>query len=59
VLDLGMIAGAPVLGYLAFHRGYDSLFRTVGAACFVSGMLYAISSIPVWKARALAADAVS
>ncbi len=59
VLDLGMIAGAPVLGYLAFHQGYDSLFRTVGAACFVSGTLYAISSVPVWKARALAADAVS
>jgi MFS family permease len=59
VLDLGMIAGAPVLGYVAFHRGYDWLFCAVGAACFVSGTLYGISSIPVWKARALATEATS
>jgi MFS family permease len=55
VLDVGCIAGAPVLGYVAFHFGYDWLFRLVGASCFVSGTLYGISSIPVWKARAIAA----
>lgn len=55
VLDLGMIAGAPVLGYVASHFGYDWLFRSVGLMCFVSGTLYAISSVPVWKARLQAA----
>jgi MFS family permease len=59
VLDLGMIAGAPVLGYVAFHRGYDWLFCLVGASCFVSGTLYGISSIPVWKARAAIVNATS
>lgn len=51
VLDLGMIAGAPLLGYIAYHHGYDWLFRSVGLMCFSSGILYAISSVPVWKAR--------
>lgn len=51
VLDVGMICGAPVLGWLASHFGYDWLFRSVGLCCFASGIAYAISSIPVWKAR--------
>ena len=51
VLDLGCIAGAPILGYVAFHFGYDWLFRCVGVACFFSGTVYAISSVPVWKSR--------
>lgn len=51
VLDLGCIAGAPILGYVAFHFGYDWLFRCVGLACFFSGTVYAISSVPVWKSR--------
>lgn len=51
VLDVGMIVGAPVLGYVAFHFGYDWLFRSVGLTCFVTGGLYAYSSVPVWKAR--------
>jgi MFS family permease len=59
VLDLGMIAGAPVLGYLAFHFGYEWLFRSVGATCFVTGTLYAFSSVPVWKARLETAGAES
>jgi MFS family permease len=59
VLDLGTIAGAPVLGFIAFHFGYDWLFRSVGVMCFVSGTLYAISSIPVWKARAMVTEASS
>jgi len=56
VLDVGCIAGAPILGYVAFHRGYDSLFQLVGTMCFVSGIVYGVSSIPVWKTRALAAE---
>ena len=51
VLDLGCIAGAPILGYVAFHFGYDWLFRCVGLTCFFSGTVYAISSVPVWKSR--------
>ncbi|MDA1165043.1 MAG: MFS transporter [Planctomycetota bacterium] len=51
VLDMGTIAGAPVLGYIAFHFGYDWLFRSVGVSCFVAGACYAVSSIPVWQAQ--------
>ena len=57
VLDLGTIAGAPVLGYIAFHFGYDWLFRSVGVMCFVTGLLYAASSVPVWKSRLQTATA--
>ena len=57
VLDVGSIAGAPVLGCIAFHFGYDWLFRSVGTMCFASGAVYGITSIPVWKTRALAAEA--
>ena len=59
VLDVGCIAGAPVLGYVAFHFGYDWLFRLVGMMCFVSGTVYGVSSIPIWKARALAVETPS
>jgi len=55
MIDLGTICGAPVLGWLAFHFGYDWLFRAVGCCCLGSGIAYTISSIPVWKARLKAA----
>jgi MFS family permease len=56
VLDIGMIGGAPVLGLIAEFHGYGALFTTIGASCYVAGILYAISSIPVWRARARAAS---
>ena len=51
MLDVGLIAGAPVLGSIADRFGYDWLFITVGTSCFVVGAVYAWSSIPVWRAR--------
>ena len=51
MLDVGLIAGAPVLGSIADRHGYDWLFIAVGASCFLVGAIYAWSSIPVWRAR--------
>jgi MFS family permease len=40
-LDLGQIAGAPILGQLAFHSGYEYLFVTVSLSCFFAVAVYA------------------
>ncbi len=51
MLDVGMIAGAPVLGQIARTFGYDWLFITVGNACLVVAAIYTWSSLPVWAER--------
>ena len=57
VLDIGMIGGAPMLGLIAEFHSYGALFTTIGASCFAAGILYAISSIPVWRARSRSSSA--
>lgn len=54
MLDLGLIAGPPILGQIADSVGYDGLFVTVGVCCLVVAGIYAASSVPVWRARRLA-----
>ncbi|MHC4877932.1 MAG: MFS transporter [Planctomycetota bacterium] len=57
VLDIGMIGGAPLLGEIAAHFGYAAMFTAVAATCFAAGALYTWATIPIWKARRLAAHA--
>lgn len=45
MLDLGTLAGAPILGEIGQRFGFGALFGTIGAFCFVTGIAYAISSI--------------
>lgn len=40
-LDFGMIASAPLLGYVAHHVGYHAMFRIVGTACVLAVGIYA------------------
>ena len=51
VMDIGMIAGAPVLGGIAEEAGYRYVFLTVAVVCGLATIVYAVSSIPVWKLR--------
>ncbi len=53
MLDLGTIAGAPVLGLVGERYGYAILFATIGALCFATAIAYAASRLR------LAANAVS
>jgi len=56
VLDIGMIGGAPLMGEVAAHFGYAAMFTTVAATCFTAGALYTWATLPIWKARRLAAQ---
>jgi MFS family permease len=58
MMDLGMIAGAPILGMIASAHGFAAMFATIGAFCFVAGIVYAATSIPVWQQRSRARRAV-
>ena len=51
VMDAAMISGAPILGWLALRYSYDVMFLSVSLFSLFSGCVYAISSIPVWRAR--------
>ena len=59
MLDLGQIAGAPVLGNIAYYYGYDRLFLTAAAACLAVAGCYAWSSVPVWRERRRRATAAA
>ena len=52
VVDVGNIAGAPLLGHLAEDIGWLALFVTASAACFVSASFFFCVSVPVWRQRA-------
>ena len=51
VMDTGMIAGAPLLGIIAEEAGYRFVFLTVAGACCLSTVVFAASSVSVWKMR--------
>jgi MFS family permease len=44
-LDLGTITGAPILGWVARHMGYNSVFLIVGGACLVVAAIYTAASL--------------
>lgn len=44
MLDLGTLAGAPVLGLVADRFGFEWLFAAIGSFCFVAGCVYAWSA---------------
>jgi MFS family permease len=51
MMDLGMIAGAPVMGYTAEAFGFKWMFAAIGALMAVSAAAYTYSSVSVWRAR--------
>jgi MFS family permease len=53
-IDLGLIAGGPLLGQIAYRFGYSWLFIVAAMCALSASILYAWSSIPVWKSRRLA-----
>lgn len=44
-LDLGTITGAPILGWVARHGGYNVVFVIVGSACLVVAAIYSLASL--------------
>ena len=53
-IDLGLIAGGPLLGQIVYRFGYSWLFIMASLCTLGAILLYTWSSIPVWKARRLA-----
>jgi len=52
-LDLGLVAGSPILAMIvAWQESYDALFVTVGSTVLIIGLLYTLTSVPVWRQRA-------
>jgi MFS family permease len=51
VLDLGSIAGAPILGLIASGYGYSVMFSAIGGVCLVAAAVYTAVCVPVWRAR--------
>lgn len=51
-MDLGTVGGSQILGEIAFHFGYNTLFAIVAALNVTAGIVYACVSIPVWQERA-------
>ena len=51
MLDLGTIAGAPVLGMIGERFGFAVMFGSIGAFCFSSAMIYALSTLRFAAAR--------
>ena len=49
--DLGMLAGAPILGQIADAHGFSWMFSTAALFCLVVAGVYGCSSIPVWQER--------
>ena len=59
MLDIGMIAGAPILGRIADGYGFDWMYASIGLVCLSVALIYVYSSLPVWRRRrhlALVAD---
>ena len=52
VLDIGTVAGAPILGMLAGARGYEALFVAAAACALAAALVFTVWSIPIWVARA-------
>ena len=51
MLDLGTIAGAPLLGGIADRWGFAWMFTAIGLFSLFAAAAYTLSSIPVWRAR--------
>ncbi len=51
MLDLGMVGGAPILGWIADNWGFPYFFATISICCFLAFIYYLQDSIPIWKAR--------
>ena len=51
MLDLGLIAGAPILGLIADAYGFNWMFVSISVFCLIVTGIYAFSSIPVWRER--------
>ena len=51
MFDMGFVVGSFILGMLAERYGFDSLFIATGCFVLVVAMIYAGSSVPVWRRR--------
>ena len=50
-LDLGTVAGGPLLGNIADRLGFAALFATVGCSSLAVALVYTLASVPVWRER--------
>ena len=51
MLDVGMIAGAPLLGKIAQSYGFPWMYASIGVVCLSVALVYAYSSLRVWRSR--------
>jgi MFS family permease len=51
IADLGIVAGAPMLGLVADVAGYDAMFVLSGACAFASAIYFAWKTVPIWRER--------
>ena len=51
MFDMGFVVGSFILGMLAERYGFDSLFIATGCFVLVVAIIYAGSSVPVWRRR--------
>ena len=47
MLDLGTIAGAPILGWIGEEYGFAMLFGAIGITCLLTAIAYAASNLPL------------
>lgn len=52
MLDLGMVGGSPILGWIADSYGFGAMFASIAACCALSFLVFLRDTIPVWRARA-------
>ncbi|MDP6443186.1 MAG: MFS transporter [Pirellulaceae bacterium] len=51
MMDLGMVAGAPLLGAIADTWGFRSMFLAISACSLGAVAIYVRDSLPIWRAK--------
>jgi len=57
VCDFGVVAAAPLFGFVADEIGYDALFALAGTMAFGAAAFYFCVSVPIWRERRLGISA--
>ncbi len=52
MLDLGMVVGSPILGWIADNLGFPFLFIAISLCCWAAFSIYLRDSLVVWRERA-------
>jgi predicted MFS family arabinose efflux permease len=58
MLDLGMVVGSPILGWIADYFGFPLLFIAISSCCWLAFGVYLRDSMAVWRDRSPAAESV-